>query len=723
MKSRIIYGFAIVMLLCGKSHAQKGPNPIPSRPVEAYLLWNSAASFSDSVDQESFAGALAAMGFPFTRINGLQLHSIQDDRQALLVIPFPSARLLSSSQAGGILKKVNEGLCVITDGPSRLTDALDIRLGPPTRVSSVTDKLLPELHLHWADHPQVQCLASFPRGQFRVLYTDSSSGKPLGISLRHGKGKMMCLATPFDSISGQGYSRFPTLGNAILRELQCRPMFHRNAIDAYFDAGYRFNLPIEELAAMWHQWGIRAVHAAAWYCYSSPPYDYRRLIQAAHENGILVYAWLEWPHVGTGFWNQHPEWREKNALLQDAKLDWLHLMDLLNPECLGTVLNDLAVLLKEDWDGVDIAEFTITGAGGEALKGPSRPDYFVSFGVPARAEFKQIAGFDPLELEDSTSRHYWALDPAALDQFYRYRTTVNNRLLRQTIEFVVGLKSKGKRDWELINTIVDNSLHPEFDYLLGFDLASTTQLLKEFDVTLNVEDPYMEWSQPPNRYRHLRTTLRTALLGLRSMIDINVVPVHSETQTGFASAQATGFELFQQIQTASEQRGRVCLYCESSVFPHDWQLVPYALSAGTNASREGLEWNVNSPNTVVLNTGVKAVDVMLDGKPWPCIGSQGVIVPSGSHHISFGSKSSTVLPESADLRLIGISDELLKCSMKHEGIELTYESPARCLLTLSNNPVKIRVDGSPASLRVVAGKGCFVLIAPSGRHKLFISAQ
>jgi len=69
---------------------------------------------------------------------------------------------------------------------------------------------------------------------------------------------------------------------------------------------------------------------------------------------------LNGPMSETGFWNQHPEWRAKNALLQDAEIEFLQLMDLQNPECLKTALNDLELLLKEDWDGVDVAEFTIT---------------------------------------------------------------------------------------------------------------------------------------------------------------------------------------------------------------------------------------------------------------------------------------------------------------------------------------------------------------------------
>jgi hypothetical protein len=721
MKPRFLCGIGFAILLYWKCPAQENPTPLITK--QAYLCWNSAASSGDSVDQESYANALMAMGFSFTRTDIQGLRSVPNDSLALVVIPFSSAKLLSGAQIAAVLEKVENGLRLITDGPSRIAAALNISPGSPVRVSKLIDRLLPEVRFHWSDQPEVPWLKSFPHSLSKVLYADSASGKALGLSLRHGKGQIIYLAALFDSISGQGYARFPTLGHAIVEELKCRPMFKRNGIDAYFDAGYRFNLPIEKLAAMWHQWGIRAVHAAAWYGYSTPPYDYRRLIRAAHENGIRVYAWLEWPHVGVGFWNQHPEWRQKNALLGDAKLDFLHLMDLQNPECLKTAMGDLAILLKEDWDGVDIAEFTITGAGGEALAGPTRPDYFVSFGTPARTEFKQLAGFDPLELEDSTSRHYWVRDTAALDQFYRYRTNVNNRLLRQVVEFVAHIKTAGKRDWELIHTIVDNSLHPEFDYLLGFDFASTIQLLKEFNVTLNVEDPYMEWSQPPNRYQRLRSSLTKILPGRNSMIDINVVPIHPESQPGFATAQATGIELLQQIRSASEQQGRVCLYCESSVFRHDWELVPHALSAGTTAKRVGSAWNIDGPNTVLLGTGETPADVTLDGKPWPAIGGEEVIVPAGKHRISFESASLTASPGSDLLRLTGISDELLDCSMINAGIELTYESPARCLISLNKYPVRFRVDGAPVNLQVLAVQASFIVIAPSGRHRLFISMQ
>ena len=50
-----------------------------------------------------------------------------------------------------------------------------------------------------------------------------------------------------------------------------------------------------------------------------------------------MYAWLELPHVSEKFWADHPEWREKTAVLQDAQLDWRKLMNLTNRDCFRAV--------------------------------------------------------------------------------------------------------------------------------------------------------------------------------------------------------------------------------------------------------------------------------------------------------------------------------------------------------------------------------------------------
>jgi hypothetical protein len=605
---------------------------------------------------------------------------------------------------------------------SPLLSALHFNLGEPERVSVVIDHNLPDNHLHWADGPMVSWIAGLPDASTHVLYADSVTGHPLVVTGSLGRGKYIVLAPHLDAFSGKAYSRFPTMVNAIVRNLDCRPPFRRQGVDAYFDPGYRFTMPIENLTSLWKVWGIRAVHAAAWYDNDTPPYDYKKLIDAAHRNGVLVYAWLEWPYIGQGFWDRHPEWRQKNALLQDAKLDFLYLMDLQNPDCMNAALDDLSRLLELDWDGVDIAEFTITGAGGEALQGPSRPDYFTSFGAPMRREFEEVGGFDPLELENPASQHFWKRDSIGLEKFYQYRKVVNNRLLRRVVDFILDLEKRRKRDWELIHTIVDNTLHPEFDRLLGFDLDATLKLVKECGVTLNVEDPYMEWTEPPVRYRRLRRTLLSLIPERPSMIDINVVPIHPPTQHGFASAQATGTEFLQQLQIASERQGRVCVYCEGTVFDQDWPLVPHALAAGSTIRKSADGWEVSVPTTVTLAVTGNWI-VFNNGKPWPCHGDEGTVLPAGTHHLTFSKTTPNDMSARPELWLVAISDELLDCKAGVGGFEVTYLSPSRCLVSLSTYPKRILIDGSEVRLPVLKGLHSYVIVAPSGKHRLGVSGK
>ena len=690
--------------------------------TEAVILWNQKASAADSIDQESYAAMIASLGFAASRLDIRNLDDAGIDEHTLLLVPHASSRSLSSRLVRNIIKRVEKGLRLVTGGESTLLSGLHFRLGESRRVGAVIDQVLPGNHFHWADRPRVKWIAALPDLPTQILYADSSTGHPLVVSASLGKGKYIVLAPHLDALSGKGYSRFPTFVNAIASVLGAKPPFKRQAVDAYFDPGYRFSMSIETLARLWRQWGIRAVHAAAWYHNSTHPYDYRRLIDAAHKNGILVYAWLEWPHVGEGFWTQHPEWRQKNALLQDAKLDWLYVMDLQNPGCMNAALNDLSRQLELDWDGIDIAEFTVTGAGGEALQGPSRPDYFTSFGRSMRTEFAAAAGFDPLELENPNSVHFWGRDSVGLEKFYNYRKVVNNRLLRRVVEFVVDLEKKGKRDWELVHTIVDNTLHPEFDHLLGFDLNATLALLKEFNITLNVEDPYMEWTEPPLRYRRLRETLASLIPGRSSMIDINVVPIHPMNQRGFPSEQATGTELLQQVQAAAERNGRVCFYCESSVFEHDWPLIPGAMAGASTIKKHVGGWEVNASATVTLMLGTKGHSPVVDGKPWLCYRDDGIILPAGTHQLSFAQKNELPVSDQHSLRLVDIAGELIECRKTTTGLECLYLSPSRCLVTFDSLPRSFLLDDFSTDLPVLRAKSRFVVLAPSGKHKLSVQA-
>jgi|CZKP01.1.fsa_nt_gi hypothetical protein len=689
-------------------------------PVEPIIVWNSSAVGEDSIDQLSFQNAFMSIGLLPAQISLSELSKTEFNSNMLIILPHATALFTTDQDMIRIQHAIKEGARVITDGSSKLADLLKIKLSSPVGVKIVRDLIYPSVHLHWADAPKVPLILNASDKSCRLLYTDPAAGHSLGILKNYGKGMFLFLSTLFDPVSGDGYSRFPDLPNLVVKEMHCTPLFQRRGIDAYFDAGYRYNIPVNKLVSEWKRWGIKTVHAAAWDAYLSPSYDYKLLISEAHKQGILVYAWLEWPYIGTGFWNNHPEWREKNALLKDAQLDFLSLMDLQNPACMKRALNDLSGLLKDDWDGIDIAEFSITGGVAGALDGPNQPTYFTGFNDMARKEFQSLYGFDQAELFNQSSVHFWKKDSVGLDNFYKYRVQVNNQLLKQIVASLDSIKIVNKRDWEFIFTILDNSLHHEFDQLLGFDLDNTLKLSKEFNVTLQVEDPQSEWTRPPSRYDQLAKTYAGLIGNIPLAIDINIVPVHPIEQKGFASEQPTGTELFRQYSFADNACGRVCFYSESSVYQHDWEVFPYVMASGTSVIKDKQRWRIQTPHTVIMHNPVNHGIILLDGKPWSCYSSEGIIIPKGDHVLSFRDSANVAEDKNNNFHLTGISDELISCTQSAQGMELIYQSPARCLITLNQLPGKVIVDGIPTSLKVLKENDNFIVFAPSGKHTINI---
>ena len=165
--------------------------------------------------------------------------------------------------------------------------------------------------------------------------------------MRRGSGAILWVAAP---PGAHGYERLPYLPQA-LRDLGLEPPAESRRLWAFFDSSYRSRADAEYLARRWRKSGIAALQVAAWHYFEPDPQrdEYLNgLIRACHRNAILVYAWLELPHVSEKFWKDHPEWREKTAVLQDAELDWRKLMNLANRDYHLPILLDAAHQLARD---------------------------------------------------------------------------------------------------------------------------------------------------------------------------------------------------------------------------------------------------------------------------------------------------------------------------------------------------------------------------------------
>ncbi|HEV2444301.1 MAG TPA: hypothetical protein VGS58_00205, partial [Candidatus Sulfopaludibacter sp.] len=191
--------------------------------------------------------------------------------------------------------RVDKGAILILEGESTLAEMFGFRRGPGNvRVTSLIDEHRPKLPIVWEKGLELPVF-QLPEGA-RVFARDRWSGAPVAAGLRRGKGAVLWVEVPPGE---RGYERFPYLLET-LRDLGMEAPFQSARLWAFFDSAYRSRVDLDYFAARWRKSGIAALHVAAWHFFEPDPERDRyleQLIEACHREGILVYAWLELPHV------------------------------------------------------------------------------------------------------------------------------------------------------------------------------------------------------------------------------------------------------------------------------------------------------------------------------------------------------------------------------------------------------------------------------------------
>src|SRR5579872_596598 len=394
------------------------------------------------------------------------------------------------------LGRIEKGAIVVLEGESPLAEALGIHAtSKRVVVRSIIDQYDTRLSIIW-EHPAEIPVYQLPRTA-GVLAVERWESAPLIATVRRGTGAALWLAA---SPGTQGYERFPYLLQA-LGEMGIEPPFRSRRMWAFFDSAYRSRVDLDYFAARWRDAGFSALHVAAWHYFEPQEQgdEYlQRLIEACHRKGILVYAWFELPHVSERFWTEHPEWREKTALLQDAQLDWRKLMNLQNPAAADEVVRGVRALVHRfDWDGVNLSELYF-----ESLEGAANAARFTPMNDDVRHNFQQAQGFDPVSLFQGPGR-----DEAKLRAFLEYRADLARQMQTRWVAEIEGMRRE-KPDLDLVLTHVDNRIDPRMRDMIGADASKVLPLLDSHDFTFLVEDPATIWDLGPARYSQIAERYR-----------------------------------------------------------------------------------------------------------------------------------------------------------------------------------------------------------------------
>ncbi len=600
-----------------------------------------------------------------------------------------------TSPLGGAqwMDRVSRGAFLVLEGDSPL--AREFGFVPSSKqvvVRGVEDLRAPKYEIVW-EKPAALPIFDVPKG-CRIFMRERWDHAPLMAGLKRGRGGVLWLAV---SPGADGHERFPYLIQA-LADLGFEPPFRSANLWAFFDSSYRSRVDLDYFAERWRKAGISALHVAAWHYYDrnaeSDAY-LKRLIEACHKRAILVYAWLELPHVSDQFWSDHPEWREKTALLQDAQLDWRKLVNLTNRDAYHAAAAGVRDLLARfDWDGVNLAELYF-----ESLEGYLNPARFTPMNDDVRADFKAKNGYDPVELFDTTSPRHPSKDAKYMRELLEYRADLARR---QQTEWIGEIEKVRKTcpQLDLVLTHVDDRFDTRMRDLIGADAGRVLPLLNQHDFTFLIEDPATVWNLGPQRYPKIATaygplTARQDKLA----IDINIVERYQDV---YPTKQQTGTELFQLVHLSSNSFQRVALYFENSLMKEDLPFLPSAASSVTRFEQSGNQLKIDSKRGVgVPWTG----PALVDGHIWPVGNADTVWLPPGPHTVEPGKQP-------AAAHLVDLNATLKAASANADGFEFAYDSNSRALARFDRLPKSMQIDGAQSTPVFVDS----TLVLPRGQH-------
>jgi hypothetical protein len=604
----------------------------------------------------------------------------------------------------GWAQRVESGVFLILEGDSPAAQFFGFRpTAKRVRVTSVEDLRRPSLSIVW-ERPVDLPVFDVPN-EARIFTRERWHQAPLVAGYQRGAGAVLWVAaTPGE----KGYERFPYLLHA-LADLGLQAPFRSKRLWAFFDSSYRLRVDLDYFAEIWRSAGIAALHVAAWHFYEPDPDKdkyLRALIESCHRRGILIYAWLELPHVSEKFWEEHPEWREKTALLQDAHLDWRRLMNLSDRDCFRAVSTGIRSLLDRfDWDGVNLAELYF-----ESLQGHSNPSRFTPMNDDVRREFRKRSEFDPVDLFDSSSPQHYSKNEARLREFLDFRAELSGRMQKEWLAEIEAMR-RAKPDLDLVLTHVDDRFDTRMRDAIGADAARLVPLIDRHNLTFLIEDPATVWNLGPERYtriaeKYLELTPHVEKLA----IDINIVERYQDV---YPTKQQTGTELFQLVSHAARAFPRVALYFENSILTPD---VPWLASAAAVVDRfeqRGAKLTVDSPYGLGISWEGPA---LVDGRLWPVADADALWLTPGPHAVERARTEPRV-------RMLDFSADLTTVATLPNGLEFAYESGARALAIFDKHPERVEVDGLVVRPRILDSGTRFTVYLPRGQHVVAIEME
>jgi len=654
--------------------------------------------------------ALSTVGFQVQEVSAENYGTLQRGCPPLLIIPEKEGQQLTPQLVQTILRDVEGGTPLLVDGPTPLATELGLKA---IGARSVITRYRWDRYAQ--DDVRLPGRLAYPRFKagpsLQVLAFDSKHDAPLVVSGSRGLGRFLYSAIPLEPAEGMVFQYLPFLAQAIVDELHVAPTLAADNLCIYIDFGGEPKVDPEVVVAQLKSWCVREVHLGAFYGSEMFREFVPRFLAAAHQEGIAVYAWLEYPMVSQEFWDQHPQWREVTASGHRAIMDWRLHMALEDPACFQAVAElTRRLVLDYDWDGVDFAELYF-----EAERGIfKRPKDFTPMHPTFRQMFKQRYGVDPLTMFNPDSPNYGLRNPQLRGELQEYRVELITQLTQNFLEILASCRTQ-KPHLQTTLTYIDALRDPTVTERYGVDPNRLLALETKFGFGVEIEDPYTVWNSSPDRYRAIGEYYRPRLQpGTPFSMDINVV---DRFPSGRPLTRPRGLELYELLANVAANVDLITLYAFSTFSPDDMRLVPFVLAAQQIATGTTEEGTVAVQRQLYWQTDTRGRTVYLDGQEWPCQSDSQVLIPAGVHRVLTRPQAES--SGQNELHIESINGAIVGAEQSGEHIRFTYQSRGRCYITLSRAPKTVLCDGAPGVGKVLwngSNGGNVCLVLPQGKH-------
>ncbi|MCX6144769.1 MAG: hypothetical protein NTZ35_16305, partial [Ignavibacteriales bacterium] len=211
------------------------------------------------------------------------------------------------------------------------------------------------------------------------------------------------------------------------------------------------------------------------------------------------------------------------------------------------------------------------------------------------------------------------------------------------------------------------------------------------------------------------------LIGDRSklLLDLNILTFRKKTDIiPFPTLIQTGTESFLLIDAASVGAPRFTFYSEETVNPQDLAFFANAASHGIRYHRTDDGYSFEAEHSFILRLPKEVPQILLDGMPITASRENLFFIAAGTHIVEVNPGATGAFSTSSlQPRILSSTHDISNLTYGMRNAKFSYEAEERMLVSFSNEPTQVLLDGQYYSFALMKGNDCYTIQLPPGKHE------